>query len=84
LGKTLGIISLVFGIIGLISIIFAFYPLPFVVLWYTPLISSVVTIICGSIGIKKDDSPGLSIAGLILGLIGVIIWVIALIMVILF
>ena len=29
--------------------------------------SSIVAIVCGGIGIKKDDSPGMAIAGLVLG-----------------
>ena len=76
MGKTLGILALVFGIMGIAFSLFSFVPTPFVTLWYAPLSTSVVGIICGGIGIKKDDSPGLAITGLALGSVGLIIWII--------
>ncbi|MFX1498287.1 MAG: hypothetical protein ACFFBH_12230 [Promethearchaeota archaeon] len=86
MGKSLGIVSLIFGIIGLSSALLLIIPmtLPIVILWYAPLVFSVVAIICGGIGIKKDDSPGLAIAGLILGIIGITLWLISFIMSLLF
>ena len=75
MGKTLGIVALVFGIIGIATSLISIIPTPFVILWYVPLTTSVVGIICGSIGIKMDDSPGLAIAGLVLGSVGLIIWI---------
>ena len=75
MGKTLGIVALIFGIIGIASSFFLFIPIPFVILWYTPLTTSVVGIVCGGIGIKRDDSPGLALTGLVLGSIGLIIWI---------
>ncbi|GAH01535.1 unnamed protein product, partial [marine sediment metagenome] len=36
--------------------------------------SSIVAIVLGGLGIKKDDSPGLAIAGLVLGSLCVILW----------
>lgn len=86
MGKALGIVSLVFGIIGLLSALLLLFPmpLPVVILWYVPLLSSIIAIICGGIGIKKDDSPGLAIAGLILGTLGIIFWLIPFIMILLF
>ena len=75
MGKALGIVALVFGIIGIATSLISFIPTPFIILWYVPLATSVVGIICGSIGIKKDDSPGLAITGLVLGSVGLIIWI---------
>ena len=75
MGKALGIVSLNFGIIGVIiiviNLIFGMFFFLDVFLGITLLIialsSSIVAIVCGGIGIKKDDSPGLAIAGLVLG-----------------
>ena len=75
MGKALGIVSLNFGIIGaiaiLINLIFAMFFFIDAFLGITIMIialsSSIVAIVCGGIGIKKDDSPGLAIAGLVLG-----------------
>ncbi len=53
MGKVFGIIGLVSGIIGLF------------VYWY---IFGPIAIIFGAIGIAKDDSKGLGIAGLVLGI----------------
>lgn len=75
MGKALGIVALVFGIIGIATSLISFIPTPFVILWYVPLTTSIVGIICGGIGIKKDDSPGLAITGLVLGSVGFIIWI---------
>ena len=75
MGKALGIVALVFGIIGIATSLISFIPTPFIILWYVPLATSVVGIICGGIGIKKDDSPGLAITGLVLGSVGLIIWI---------
>lgn len=57
MGKVFGIIGLVSGIIGLL------------VFWY---IFGPIAIIFGAIGIAKDDSKGLGIAGLILGIVDVV------------
>ena len=75
MGKTLSIVALVFGIIGIATSLISFLPTPFIILWYVPLATSIVGIICGGIGIKKDDSPGLAITGLVLGSVGLIIWI---------
>lgn len=76
MGKTLGIVALVFGIIGIAASLISFLPITLVILWYVPVTSSVVGIICGGIGIKNDDSPGLAITGLALGSVGLIVWII--------
>ena len=75
MGKALGIVSLNFGIIEVIfiviNLIFGMFFFLDAFLGITSLIivliSSIVAIVCGGIGIKKDDSPGLAIAGLVLG-----------------
>lgn len=97
MGKIFGIIALIFSVIGVVVIIIAtltinlllllspfFYPpLPLVIIIdIIPLICIIVAIVCGAIGIKKDDSHGLAIAGLIIGSIGVIPYIIAIVAVI--
>jgi len=80
MGKALGIVSLIFGIIGTIVSMLIILPMMgwgFSALAFFPYIPNIVAIICGSIGIKKDDSPGLAIAGLVLGCVGVVIAVVA-------
>ncbi len=80
MGKALGIVALIFGIIGMIISLVIMAPMVgwgFSSLAFFPYFPNIVAIICGSIGIKKDDSPGLAIAGLILGSIGLIIAVMA-------
>ena len=86
MGKALGIVSLNFGIIGVIIIIFGviniifgmfiigdvFLAMTLIIIFF---VSSIVAIVCGGIGIKKDDSPGLAIAGLALGSINPILLV---------
>jgi len=92
MGKALGIVSLNFGIIGVIIIIIgvinitsgmfilldAFLSMTIIII---VLVSSIVAIVCGGIGIKKDDSPGLAIAGLALGSIYPILLVFSWIMI---
>ncbi|MHA1793622.1 MAG: DUF4190 domain-containing protein [Promethearchaeota archaeon] len=62
MGNGNGIAALVFGIISL---------------FFNPfLIMSILAIIFGAIGKKNDDSPGMAIAGLVLGLIGLILFLV--------
>ena len=63
MGNTFGIIALIFGIIGLCCGWF---------LSFFGFVFPVVAIVCGAIGIKKDDSSGMAIAGLVLRSISVI------------
>ena len=63
MGNTFGIIALIFGIIGLCC---------GWILSLFGLVLPIVAIVCGAIGIKKDDSSGMAIAGLVLGSISVI------------
>ena len=64
MSNTNGIIALIFGIVGCCFGGF----LPFGLGFLFPF----VAIIFGAIGIKKDDSNGMAIAGLILGIISLI------------
>lgn len=65
MSNTNGIISLIFGIIGLCC--GWLIPLP-----YVGYIFPAVAIIFGIIGIIKDDSHGMAITGLILGIISLL------------
>ena len=73
MGSVFGVMSLIFGIIGNIislAIMFPMISFGFSYLAFIPYFPNIVAIICGVIGIKKDDS-GLAKAGLILGCIGI-------------
>jgi len=65
MSNTNGIISLIFGLIGLCG--GWLIPIPFL-----PWIFPIVAIIFGIIGIMKDDSHGMAIAGLVLGIISIL------------
>lgn len=80
MAKYLGTISLIFGIIGIIVSLLTFVPMlywGFSALAFPPYFPNTIAIICGGIGIKKDDSPGLAIAGLIIGGVGLLFALIA-------
>jgi hypothetical protein len=72
MSNTNGIIALIFGIIGLCCA--WIIPIPFV-----PFLFPIVAIVFGAIGIKKDDSHGMAIAGLVLGIISLVCVAIALV-----
>ncbi|MFX1479678.1 MAG: hypothetical protein ACFFCI_16265 [Promethearchaeota archaeon] len=82
MGKTFGIIALLMGIIGIIVIALFFilvFAIGFVIPWWDliVIILGALAIVFGIIGIAKDDSKGLGIVGLILGIIlEVVIWVV--------
>ena len=70
MGKTFGILALIFGLLGFVGwLLFAFIPifLPFSGFYFPG-----AAIVFGIIGIIVDDSKGMAIAGLILGIIAVI------------
>jgi len=75
MGKMFGIISLICGIIGFALTPMGYFAVPlflrFVLLFATPVLTG-TAIVCGGLGIAKDDSKGLAIAGLIIGSIGMI------------
>jgi len=80
MGKALGIVALILGIAGIslswLGIIPSFI---YSGVGYLPIPILLIAIICGAIGIKKDDSPGMAIAGLVLGSIGIFISIICVI-----
>jgi hypothetical protein len=65
MSNTYGIISLIFALVGL----FIGW-IPFIGLF--GLIFPIIAIIFGAIGIKKDDSHGMAIAGLVIGCISLL------------
>jgi hypothetical protein len=69
MGKVFGLIALILGIIGIIGVWFLTF-----FFYFSALIIGILAIVFGGIGIAKDDSKGLGIAGLILGIITLIIW----------
>ncbi|MFX1374382.1 MAG: hypothetical protein ACFFA0_01085 [Promethearchaeota archaeon] len=69
MGKVFGIISLIFGILGIAVIWFLG-----IVFYFGSIIIPIIAIVFGGISIAKDDSKALGIAGLILGIITLIIW----------
>ncbi|MHA1460453.1 MAG: zinc-ribbon domain-containing protein [Promethearchaeota archaeon] len=59
--NTNGIVALIFGLLGLFGVI--------------PVVASIVGIVLGAVGRKKDDDPRMATAGLVLGIIGIAIWI---------
>ena len=74
MGSAFGIISLILALIDLLGGIFilmAFSP-PFNFIFI--IMTCIVAIVFGIVGIVRDDAKGLGIAGLILGIIALVIW----------
>ena len=70
MGKIFGILALICGILGFIGwLLFSLIPisLPFSELYF-----SGAAIVFGIIGLIADDSKGMAIVGLILGVIGIV------------
>jgi len=73
MGKTFGALALVFGLIALL--------VGWAILIFVPFGSYILYALCGLaiifgiIGIIKDDSKGMGITGMILGIIALILWV---------
>ena len=67
MGKTFGMIAL---ICALLAWILPWFYWRVWLIWLP-----ILAIIFGGIGIAKDDSKGLGIAGLILGIIALILWI---------
>ena len=67
MGKIYGIIALVLGIVGYLGGWLLFLFLPFGE-FYLP----IAAIVFGILGIFSDDSKGLAIAGLVLGVFGMV------------
>jgi len=69
MGKIFGLLGLIFGLIGIIGVWFITF-----FFYFGALLIGILAIVFGGIGIAKDDSKGLGIAGLIVGIITLIIW----------
>jgi uncharacterized membrane protein len=68
MSNTYGIVFLIFGIIGLCcGWIHSLFGLVF----------PIVAIVCGAIGMSRNDSSGMSIAGLVLGIVSTICTILA-------
>ena len=65
MSNTNGIISLIFALVGLFI---GWIP---VIGWFG-ILFPIIAIIFGAIGIKKDDSSGMAIAGLVIGCISLL------------
>ncbi len=70
-GNALGGVSLGLGIL---SIVLLFIP----VIGFGSILFAVAAIVLGAIGIGRDDRPGMAIAGLILGIFVVVLYILAL------
>ncbi len=82
LGKIFGILALICGILGFFGwLLFALIP---VVLPYSAFYFPGAAILFGIIGLIADESKGMAIAGLILGIIGLVFIIFILPMLILF
>jgi hypothetical protein len=71
----LGILSLIFGIISLAPSSFSYFWLPLtfrILIILITLIFAGIVLVCGGIGIKKDDGNGLAKIGLVLSSIAII------------
>jgi len=73
MGKVFGAIGLTLGIIGLVVFLILSALIGIILSALIGNIFGVVAIIFGNIGISKDESRGLSIAGLVLGIICVVL-----------
>ena len=59
--NTNGTVALIFGLLGLFGII--------------PIVGSIVGIALGAVGKNNDDDPRMAKAGLVLGIIGIVVWI---------
>ena len=59
--NTNGIVALILGLLGLFGVI--------------PVVGSIIGIALGAIGKNKDDDPKMAKAGLIIGIIGIVLWI---------
>ena len=53
--------ALIFGLLGLFGVI--------------PIVGSIVGIVLGAVGKKSDEDPRMAKAGLVLGIIGIVVWI---------
>jgi len=73
MGKTFGVLALIFGLIALLSgWAIALFLFPYGS--YVNYAVAGLAILFGIIGIIKDDSKALAIIGMILGIIALVVW----------
>ena len=60
--NTNGIVALIFGLLGLFGVI--------------PIVGSIVGIVLGAVGKNNDEDPRMAKAGLVLGIIGIVVWIV--------
>lgn len=73
-GNTLGLLALIFGILGLLL-----FWLP--VVGFLGFLLGVAAFILGILGIKRDANPGMAIAGLVLGSVMLVILLLAVVII---
>ncbi len=76
MGSGFGIVSLILSIIGIGTLFLRFIFFNFFFIGPAGIVFFVLAIIFGIIGIAKDDSKAPGIIGLIIGIVGAIIWVV--------
>ena len=59
--NTNGIVALICGLLGLFGVI--------------PIVGSIIGIVLGAVGKKNDDDPRMAKAGLVIGIIGIVVWI---------
>ena len=72
MGKIVGVLSLLLGIVSIVLIPLALVvaiPFAFIIMWAT----SIGAIVLGIIGIIVDDSKTLGVVGLILGILSIVL-----------
>ena len=60
--NTYGTAALIFGLLGLFGVI--------------PIVGSIISIVLGAVGKNSDDDPRTAKAGLVLGIIGIVVWIV--------
>lgn len=71
-GKGLGIASMVCGILSILTIC-CMAAVPFLV--YAPVVLGIVAIVLGIVQLVKNESKGMAIAGIICGIVGILIFI---------
>jgi hypothetical protein len=74
LGKTFGVLALVFGLVAVILVPVFFFVFYFAYGSYVFYALAGLAIVFGIIGMIKDDSKGLGVVGLILGIVALVLW----------
>jgi ribosomal protein L32 len=59
--NTNGIVALICGLLGLFGVL--------------PIVGSIIGIVLGAVGKRNDDDPRMAKAGLVIGIIGIVVWI---------